>query len=69
MPPISPCRPTILQDEEFSQVQGNLEGLQNALPGADVLKLVAQQVKVKAVSILGAPILQVSSSGKPRIVH
>ena len=38
------CRPTILRDEEFSQVQKNLEALQHALPGADVLGLVEQQV-------------------------
>ena len=48
VPHICPCRPTILQDEEFGQLQGNLEQLQNALPGADVLNLVAQQVRRSA---------------------
>lgn len=40
-----PCRPTILEDEEFGQVENNLKNLQENLPGADVLGLIEQQVR------------------------
>ena len=40
-----PCRPTILEDEDFGQIENNLKDLQEALPGADVQGLVEQQVR------------------------
>lgn len=37
------CRPSLLLDKEFEGIEGNLKALEEAMPGADVRKMVAAQ--------------------------